>query len=118
MPDATLLSSPVANFAQILQHADAGKFADVLDEKLKEAIKESRKNGGKSKLCVTVTIKANKRDDNVVITTCDATLKTSLPQAEREEAKFFVDAGGDLTRRDPKQKEMFEDREERAARKA
>jgi hypothetical protein len=93
---------PLRPFADVLLelskgrvHADAaGKLQEVI-----AAVVDTRKPGA---LTLTLRVAPDKADGMVRVT---ADLKTKVPQLDRE-SLFFVDAGGNLRRDDPRQQHL------------
>lgn len=120
MPDPDTPAAPAAvkPFAAWLQEHRSGGLHQELSEALAEvarAVSLHDKTG-----TVTVQIKLAPNGANTVIVTDE--IKTKVPEAARPASLFFTDAGGNLSRRDPRQPELplrqvppMDDAEEAAA---
>lgn len=104
MPDSDTTTPPAAvkPFAAWLQEHRSGGLHQELSEALAEvarAVGEHEKVG-----TLTVTIKLEPNGPGTVIVTDD--LKTKVPEPARPASLFFTDAGGNLSRRNPRQPEL------------
>lgn len=91
-------------FAQFLHEYREGALSGELGEalnQLTQAVVETDKVG---KLTVTLTVRPAARRADMVIVSDE--IKLAAPQADREQALFFVDANANLTRRNPNQPEL------------
>jgi hypothetical protein len=91
---------PFAAFVQ--EHRGGGLHGELSDAlaELVLAVQETTKPG-----TIALTIKVAPNKDGVTVTVTDK-LVTKLPEADRGAAIFFVDAAGNLVRRDPRQIEL------------
>lgn len=90
-------------FAAFIQEQRGGGLHGELSDALAElvlACDEHRKAG-----TLTLTIKVAPNSDGVTVTVTDK-LVVKAPEGERGAALFFVDADGNLNRRDPRQIEL------------
>ena len=102
MPDPDQTTAAVKPFAAWLQEHRSGGLHQELSEALAEvarAVSEHEKVGS-----LTVTIKLEPNGVGTVIVTDE--LKTKVPEPARPASLFFTDAGGNLSRRNPRQPEL------------
>jgi hypothetical protein len=91
-------------FQQTLQDINYGYTADELTAALHECIGESERTGKATELTFKLKIKpVSKANGRYNIGT---EVTTKLPPKEREDALMFVGPDGNLTNRDPRQKEL------------
>lgn len=94
----------VRPFIAFLQEYQHGELHDELSTALNAVVTAVQGVGKKAVLTLQVEVKlAGKRRNQVFV---GAKVTTKLPEPDREEAIFFVDHDGNLTRQDPEQLEL------------
>lgn len=89
----------------LLQNQRAGVCMDELSRQLAELTKTVRNSGRKGKLVLELTVNPLQKGGGRAVTVTDKiTLK--LPTEEPEVSVFFVGDEGELTRNDPRQREL------------
>lgn len=94
---------PRKPFAAFVQEQRGGGLHGELSDGLAELVTAVRDLGKAGSLVLTVKVTPNK--DGATVTVTDK-VKVSMPEAERGAAIFFVDEGGNLSRRNPNQQEL------------
>lgn len=92
----------------ILGQIRGGYALHKFSEKLAEATLAARTVGKKATVTLTIEVSPDKTDESVVSVQPKITCK--IPEKGFAEAIFFVDEKGKLSKEDPKQAEMFEER--------
>jgi hypothetical protein len=97
-------------FVHVLSQARGNKVDEASDElrKLIEAIDETGKGG---EMSVTIKVAVQKDDPDIREITVET--KCKMPKGKQLKSIFFTDRNGGLVRTDPKQAEMFAEREQR-----
>lgn len=91
---------PFAAFVQEQRNGGLhGELSDALAEVV-AAVDEHRKAG-----TLVLTVKVTPNNDGQTVTVTDK-IKVTLPEGDRGAAIFFVDADGNLSRRNPRQIEL------------
>jgi len=90
-------------FAAFLQEQRGGGLHGELSDAISEIVAACIEHGKKGQLVLTIDIKAN--DDGATVVITDK-IKAVVPQANRGAAIWFVDAAGNLSRRNPAQPEL------------
>lgn len=94
----------VKPFIAFLQEYQRGELHDELSTALNAVVTAVQGVGKKATLTLQVEVKlAGKRRNQVFV---GAKVAVKLPEPDREEAIFFVDHDGNLTRQDPEQLEL------------
>jgi hypothetical protein len=78
-------------------------------EKLNELVLAVKETGKKGSITLTIEVAPDKNDENVV--SVAPSVKTKIPEKGFTPGVFFATDTGELTREDPRQQEMFKDRE-------
>ncbi len=92
----------MSNFADVLGNLEGGVTFNQINDQLQElvlAVTQHRKAGE-----MTVTLKVAPNGETAV--SVIAAFKAKVPEASRGTSVFFVDGGGNLLRRDPRQPEL------------
>jgi len=92
------------NFNEIIAEVDHGNLHHLLSEALEQVsagVLETNKAGS---LTLTLKLKVNK--DNQIF--MDSEVKKKVPEQGVATSLFFADENGSLSRRDPKQGDMFQ----------
>ena len=91
------------NFAAVVAELHRGELLDALDDELYDVVEAVERTGKKGKLVLTIEVSAPGRgSDQVEI---NAGSKATVPKDARLGSTFY-DAGGRLTREDPRQAHM------------
>lgn len=93
------------SFALLLQHQRSGDCMDELSEKLRDLGKAVTALGKKGTLVLTITMNPTSKGAGSAVAIKD-TIKLNAPSEESAMAIFFVGSEGDLSRSDPRQREL------------
>ena len=91
------------SFNEVLAEVDSGRLIEDLSRQLAEVTNAAIATNKVGELVLTLKVKPNK--DNQVF--LDSTVKAKVPEHSIATALFFANEEGSLTRRDPKQGDMF-----------
>lgn len=91
-------------FTEILAEIDAGQAVDQLTLASAAVAAAVEQTGGTGELTLKLTYKVNK-GNNLIIS---AKINKKVPEDGIADTQFFVDAQGNLSRRDPRQQELVE----------
>lgn len=97
------MANVARRFTDILGEIDAGKAVDELSEASAKVAKAVEETGGTGELTLKLTYKVNKGNQLVV----SSKITKKVPDDGIADAQFFVDANGNLSRRDPNQTELI-----------
>lgn len=97
-------------FATVLAEARGNMLAEASLElrRVIEAIKETGKKGS-----LTVTLNITPEDGDATAVSLDTVIKANVPKAPKPKSIRFIDGDFGLIAQDPKQVEMFAERERR-----
>lgn len=87
-----------------------GRFVEDLAAELGSVVTAVRATGKAGKLTVELTVRPAGKGDDVTLTVADR-IVSKMPGAEVGETILYATADGGLTRRDPRQGEIFEPRD-------
>jgi hypothetical protein len=95
-------------FLYALNHLDAGQVLREAGEQMKVVTSAVDKLRGKGKVTITLGIGPMKGSTALVL---QPSLKITKPEPDPEPGVFFATEDGALTRHDPKQRELWEERQ-------
>ena len=100
------------DFLSALGEQSGGKAMIVAGLKLAELIEAVKGTGKKGTLTLSIELRPAEKEfgGNVVGVMSNIDIKIKKPDLPLAETFFFVDDDGNLTRNDPRQEEMFEER--------
>lgn len=96
-------TGPRKPFAAFVQEQRNGGLHGELSDSLVELVSAVQEHGKAGSLVLTVKVAPNK--DGMTVTVTDK-IKVTLPEGERGAAIYFIDADGNLSRRNPMQTEL------------
>lgn len=85
-------------FSDLIAGLGEGDLNERAAERISELVQKVEETGGDGKFTLTITVK--KMNRQVVF---KPTFKVQMPEPAVDDTMFFVGAGGELTRDDPKQ---------------
>jgi len=97
--------TPINSIFTLLQNQRAGSCQDELSQKLAELTTSVRNLGRKGKLTLEITVAPLSRGGGMAVTITDK-IRLSAPVQEPETSIFFVGDNGELSRNDPRQREL------------
>jgi len=92
-------------FTDVLRDMRNGKVVAAITEQLSEVVRAVGFTGKPGELLLTIKVKPQGQNDNLVIVS--AAVKTKSPRPDMPDAMFYFDAEGDLLREDPTHVRMF-----------
>ena len=93
----------------IMSQIRGGYALTEAGKKLEELISAVRSTNKPGELTFTIKVAPDKVDDRII--TLKPSIKAKIPERGFNEGIFFVGADGRLTKDDPKQQEMFEEKQ-------
>ena len=93
----------------IMSQIRGGYALSEAGKKLDELVKAVSATGKPGEVTFTIKVAPDKSDDTIV--TLKPSIKAKIPERGFSEGAFFVGPDGRLTKEDPKQTSMFEERE-------
>lgn len=93
-------------FSQQIAHLSRGMLDAELTEELAELIKAIIQHGKKGSITLTLNIKPELAQGEVVNVTVSPDVKTTKPSPERLSSRMYPTYDGDLLRNDPNQGEL------------
>lgn len=97
------MANVARNITEIIGEIDSQNLHEALSEALAEVVRGVEKTGKVGSLTLTFKVKKNK-DRQVMV---DSEVKRKVPEEGIATTMFFSDENGNLTRRDPQQRELF-----------
>jgi len=97
------------NMLGLLQAHRRGELVREADDLLAEMISAIKENGGKGDLTLKLSVKMNEAEQLEIT----PTLKMNKPRKALSVGIFYVSDEGKLSRRDPRQDDMFDELEDR-----
>lgn len=94
-----------AGFSTLLQNIEGGRFEEEVAEELKSLLDQISYTGKAGEMTIKVKIKPKAGHGAVEVT---GEVKSKLPNPEKLASVFFITPEGNLSRRDPRQREMFD----------
>lgn len=98
------IAKPTTRLDSVLKDHRGGGLHNEASEKLAALVADCRALKKKGSLTITVHVEPDKTDDTQVIVRDVLTVKA--PKAPTQPSRFFSDAAGNLSRRDPRQPEL------------
>lgn len=92
------------NFNEILAEIDAGALIDLLSEKCAQVTRGVEETGKIGSISLTLKFKQNKGGQLII----QSEVKAKPPEQGVADAIFFADGEGNLSRRDPRQSQLFD----------
>lgn len=97
------MSNVARNISEIMAEIDSHNLHEAMSAALAEVVRGVEATGKVGTLTLTFKVKKNK-DRQVMV---DSEVKRKVPEEGIATTMFFADENGNLTRRDPKQAELF-----------
>lgn len=105
---ASNLTPIKTSFSNVIAQIDGGMFEEELEGELRSLLEAISGTGKGGEVTIKIKVKPKKSHGAVEIT---GDVKTKLPEPERLSSVFFITPEGNLSRRDPRQREMFDSEE-------
>lgn len=97
------MANTARNISEIIAEVDNHNLHEEMSEAMAAVVRAVEKTGKVGTLTLTFKVKRNKERQLLV----DSIVKANVPQEGIATTAFFSDENGNLTRRDPKQQELF-----------
>lgn len=94
------------NALDVLAALRRGKFKDTLQEELRDLVDAVRATGKKGTITIALTIESVGGDDDNSQLSIGDKITVKVPQPTTGQTYMYVTADGDLTRRDPRQRDL------------
>lgn len=88
----------------IMREVNEGRLVDEASEALVRVIEAVQRTHKKGAVTMTINVVPDKADEAVI--ELEATVAAKVPTRSMRKSVFFIDQHGNLTRRDPRQREM------------
>lgn len=98
--------NPIRPALETLSELDEGRFMDKLAVRIHEAVNAVTTFGRPAKVTVTIDIDTLKKNIVEPVITMEAEITTKLPKPESPKALFFVDADGNPTTKQQRQRDL------------
>lgn len=95
---------PVKTVSSILMEHRGGGLHNEASEELQAVVKAVTETQKKGSLTITINVEPAKDDENSVV--LSDTLKPSIPRATTKPSRWFTDDHGNVSRTNPRQKEI------------
>lgn len=101
------------DFVTMLMEVQSGEAAMLADRKLQELVQAIRDTAGGGTLTLKMSVKPGKLGMGGVVQTVVATVDVAIkkPELQLGDSIFYVTEEGSLSRSDPRQDALFEERE-------
>lgn len=96
------------SFTDILGQLRGGYASHEAGKRIDEAVRAARATGKKAQVVFTIDIIPDKTDDRII--KMQPTIKAKIPEKGFSEGIFFVAPDGRLTKEDPAQLDLLEER--------